>query len=213
MKFGVKFRRIWWGALVVFFSLIVLNLPPLEAILNLSVTQRYTAFLVWLVLLLAPVFSEVSLLGFSVKQEFEKLRKDLLLHLQLRQSLTQNFSFTPAVMGPESTVPAEGEPLSKRLYWLGNDLASLRFQAMMLLISEPFKRVTIEWQGKQALLHAKAVGLPQPSIKKLNELLRDYLAEPGLGQAEEFAMKILQLQKEVAEQIAKHFPGKHDNIT
>ncbi|OGP54869.1 MAG: hypothetical protein A2Y65_08515 [Deltaproteobacteria bacterium RBG_13_52_11] len=212
MKFGVIFRRIWWGALVVFFSLIVLNRPPLETILNLSVTQRYTAFLVWIVLLLAPVFSEVSLLGFSVKQEFEKLRRDLLLHLQLSQSLTQNFFFPGGVMGPESTVPVEGEPLSKRLYWLGNDLASLRFQAMTFLVSEPFKRVTIEWQGKQALLHAKAVGLPRLSIKKLNELLRDYLAEPGLGRADKFAEGILALQKEVADQIAKRFPGEHGNI-
>jgi len=212
MKFGVKFRRIWWGALVVFFSLIVLNLPPLEAILNLSVTQRYTAFLVWIVLLLAPVFSEVSLFGFRVKQEFEKLRRELLLHLQLSQSMTQYISFPSAAMSPEPTVPTEGEPISKRLYWLGNDLASLRFQAMAHLISEPFKKVTIEWQGNQALSHAKAVGLPQRSIKKLNELLRDYLAGFGLGKTEEFVMKILQLQKEVAEQIAQRFPGDHKNI-
>jgi len=208
MKFGIWFRRIWWGALVLFFSLIVFQLLALDALFDLGgvVSQRYIAFLVWIVLLLTPVFSEISLLGLGVKQELEKIRRDLLLQLQLRNVVqVVNYPVPGIMTGPEYLAPAVTVPLAKRLYWLGNDLASLRFQALTIFPVEA-NRSIVEWQGQKAQEHARALKLPPPFIQNLERLLKFYLAEPGPDRATEFAQGILDLQMRVAEKLAESFP-------
>ena len=168
--FTERFQRIWWLALLIATTLVVLQglRPNWAGDQRECFLQQYAIFLVWIVLLLVPLFSEISVFGIGVKRELRALRAEVRRHAA-----------------------------SNRLYWLGNDLASLRFQAQVIRPIEENRRM-VTWQGNQALAHARATNLPDSFVERLQNLVQVYLAAPDEQQAGRFAEGILQLQMEIA---------------
>lgn len=76
MKFPNKFKIGWWIALV--FGGFALLIPRYSAFAGgLSNTYDVLVFAVWLALLLAPVFSEISIAGLTLKQQIDDLKEDV----------------------------------------------------------------------------------------------------------------------------------------
>ena len=179
MNFSEIFQRWWWIALLFITSLLVIFgifLNICGALYELN-QFHYTIFIVWIVLLLVPLFSEISIFGIGVKRELRDLRKEVKKQVK-----------------------------TDRGYWLGNDLASLRFQAQIVRPFDKNKEM-VQWQGNQALSHMRSVKTPERHIIYLESLLHRYLAEPNERSSKEFAQSILDLQHE----IASYFEGRDEN--
>jgi len=130
---------------------------------------QYTVFVVWLAMLLLPLVVEVSAFGFGLKREIRQLRREV-----------------------------GRQKLSSRLYWLGNDLASLRFQVMIIRPDSNGIEL-IRWQGNQAIEHARAAGLTGEQVSAISGLLAAYLGDPSEQNAQAFAQSLLQLQLRIGE--------------
>jgi hypothetical protein len=76
MKIPFQLKAIWWlilvGALTFFLSA---RLPDLLS--GKAAAADVAVFGVWMALLLAPLFSEVSLLGITLKNEIGKLKDEI----------------------------------------------------------------------------------------------------------------------------------------
>jgi hypothetical protein len=72
-------RLIWWAAMLLFFSLMTLPLwsPTLDGNLIQIKGHEIIPFLVWIALLLWPLFKEINLFGFSLKKEIDSLRSEV----------------------------------------------------------------------------------------------------------------------------------------
>lgn len=173
--FPERFQRAWWAVLLTGSTLVVLQVVRPKWVGNESEQfyQQYAVFLVWVVLLLVPLFAEISVLGIGVKRQLRALQKEV-----------------------------KRQAASSRLYWLGNDLASLRFQAQVVRPLDENQRL-VSWQGQQALGHARACRLPQELIEKLDGTLQAYCASPPRTKPQEFAQRIMELQKDVSDYFAR----------
>lgn len=169
--FTERFQRWWWVGLLIGSAFVVLvPLPAPDWVVSPSqwFAVEYAMFLVLIVLLLVPLFSEISVLGIGVKRELRALQQQV-----------------------------KRQAASNRLYWLGNDLASLRFQAQVVRPFDENKRL-VSWQGQQALQHARASKVPQHLVDQLDDVLQTYLSSPGEEEARDFADGIMKLQVRVA---------------
>jgi len=105
MIFSSSFQRWWWVGVIL--ALVPFAVPmlwtPISEAHPTAFKLQYTVFVVWLAMLLLPLVVEVSAFGFGLKREIRQLRREV-----------------------------GRQKLSSRLYWLGNDLASLRFQVMII---------------------------------------------------------------------------------
>ena len=86
-------KTIWWAVLlVVFFTYLFLNR---NRILNETLTSLdYLIVILWLILLLYPLFSEIDIAGVKLKKEIETLRtevKDQMLTIRNEIQNTANF--------------------------------------------------------------------------------------------------------------------------
>ena len=171
MNFSSRFQKGWWIFLLFLFSGILILLifkPAWVGIDQQLFYYRYTILLVLILLFLVPLFIEVSIFGIGVKRELRALRSEV-----------------------------NQQAASNRLYWLGNDLASLRFQSQINIPPEE-KHQLVDWQGQQALAHARAARLPQGLIHRIQTALDTYLAAPNPVNAATFATEILNIQREIA---------------
>ena len=178
MNFSEIFQRWWWIALLLITSLMVISCVLMKlcgALYELN-HFHYTIFIVWIILLLVPLFTEISIFGVGVKRELRELKNEVKKQVE-----------------------------TDRGYWLGNDLASLRFQAQIVRPFDKNKEL-VQWQGNQALSHMRSVKTPMRHIDYLDNLLKRYLADPNEQSAADFADNILGLQHE----IASYFEGRND---
>ena len=116
-------KAIWWAALVI--ALLVLLWARSEAILDgQQTTLDVAGFLIVVALLLAPIFSDVSLLGISLRREVQSLREDVRQDLasvrldvrtaiDVRNSVTQTFHFLPPVAPPAELAELKREIASE----------------------------------------------------------------------------------------------------
>lgn len=72
-------KLIWWAAMLLFFSLMTIPVwsPTLDGNFIYIKGNRIILFLVWIVLLLWPLFKEINLFGFSLKREIDSLRSEV----------------------------------------------------------------------------------------------------------------------------------------
>jgi hypothetical protein len=80
MKIPSQLKAAWWlilvGVLTFFLSA---RLPDLLS--GKAASADIAVFGVWMALLLAPLFSEVSLLGITLKREIEKFKEEIVNQL------------------------------------------------------------------------------------------------------------------------------------
>ncbi|MFA0816215.1 MAG: hypothetical protein ACC608_10560 [Anaerofustis sp.] len=79
-----------------------------------SLNVRNLIFIIWIVLLILPLFSEVELLGVKLKKEVEKAKEEVkvslqnlqtqLTQIQLNNSIANNFSFTNGSLPSEQKI-------------------------------------------------------------------------------------------------------------
>lgn len=72
-------RLIWWVAMVLFFSLMTMRIwsPTLCGDFTYIKGNGIILFLVWIALLLWPLFKEINLFGLSLKKEIDSLRSEI----------------------------------------------------------------------------------------------------------------------------------------
>lgn len=73
MKFPNWFRAIWWLLLVSILSFFLWRRYP-ELVAGHASHADIVVFVIWLALLLAPLFSEISMFGVTLKQQIEELK-------------------------------------------------------------------------------------------------------------------------------------------
>lgn len=104
MKFPNWFKIAWWIILLSLTGFIVIK--RYSAILEgRSVPSDTLVFLVFVALMLLPLFSEISFFGIKLKREFEEFKNDLNIKFgdiknEIRNSQTQTFNATIHGYGP-----------------------------------------------------------------------------------------------------------------
>jgi len=97
-------RRIWWFLITLLLSVFLLVRYP-DLIDGLATPADIIIFMVWLVLLMTPLFREINILGFGVKKEIDKLRQDVnsdiaSLKMEVRNALDVRNTFNPQIYLP-----------------------------------------------------------------------------------------------------------------
>lgn len=76
MIFPNRFKLYWWSILVLIVSIyLVLRYPQL--ISGQTNSSDSIAFIIWFCLVLTPLFSEINIYGFSLKQEVRELKENV----------------------------------------------------------------------------------------------------------------------------------------
>ncbi|TGN18853.1 hypothetical protein [Leptospira idonii] len=120
MKFSNWFKIIWWVILLIILALILST--RINSIINgSSVPADILIFLIFIALMLVPIYSEIEFFGIKFKQELEDLKNHLDLKIsdikndfrnQQSQSLTTNFnSFGPPP--PDISLPQLTEEIER----------------------------------------------------------------------------------------------------
>jgi hypothetical protein len=100
-------KWIWWLFLVGIITAFLFSRYP-SLVTGDASTVNVIAFLVWIALLLAPLFSEVSVLGISVKQEIAEvkrqigeIRNDIKNAVDVRNTISTQINIPPPVSDAE----------------------------------------------------------------------------------------------------------------
>jgi hypothetical protein len=151
-----NFKVFWWGLLVVVIGLFLYSRHEqlLEGTPNYFDT---TVFLVWVAICLAPIFKEMKIFGFELKQTIEEVKKDLahkmeLMKIELQSSIEISSSNTNSVHvlngnsipvpAPDSEIPDIRNEIRSALRELG---VAGRFQvADELVLDDGIDNKTIQ---------------------------------------------------------------------
>ncbi len=96
MKLPNWFKVLWWLIiLITLTTLLLIRYPDLKS--GNTSTLDVIAFVIWVALLLAPIFQEVNLFGVKLKQEIKSLKEDVRhqitnLQTEVRASIQANLS-------------------------------------------------------------------------------------------------------------------------
>jgi hypothetical protein len=89
MKLPNWAKVVWWIVLLVILTT-YLNERYTDLRSGRSIPVDVVVFLVWMGLLLAPLFNEVSLFGLTLKRQIEAVRRDLIEQVQSIKAEIQN---------------------------------------------------------------------------------------------------------------------------
>jgi hypothetical protein len=105
MKLPNWFKIVWW---LVVTGLVTVYLVGRFAELSAgkAVALDIIVFLVWVGLLLAPIFQEVEFLGFKFHQEVQKLKEDFKSEIQLVRTEIRNAVDVRTTISPQISLPA-----------------------------------------------------------------------------------------------------------
>lgn len=93
-------RLAWGGLLVVVLSTFLLSRHP-ELRAGHATPADIVVFLVWMALLLSPLFTEVSILGVSVKREIQELRNEVRQEVaSIKTAIDVRNTFAPQIFLP-----------------------------------------------------------------------------------------------------------------
>lgn len=95
----------WWLLLVVLLTIFLAHRYP-ELTVGHAVPADIVVFIVWVALLLAPLFSEVSLLGITFKQRVDELKGFLADQFTDVKSEVRNAVDVRTTFSPHFTIPA-----------------------------------------------------------------------------------------------------------
>ena len=111
MKLSNRFRIAWWVGLTATLTvLLALRFPAFRA--GTTAPLDVFVFLVWVALLLSPLFSEVSLFGISLKRELQQLRSDVTsqitsLKADISAAIDVRNTFSPQIILPRPLPDAQ----------------------------------------------------------------------------------------------------------
>ncbi len=105
MKLPNWFKIIWWLLLVGLLSVFLLHRYP-ELALGRAVPADIVVFVIWVALLLAPLFNEVSLLGVTLKQQIDELKEHVANQITEVKSEVRNAVDVRATFSPHFNIPA-----------------------------------------------------------------------------------------------------------
>ncbi len=108
MELSQKFKKIYWIVLICFLSII--QLLVYLGFLPKDDKVFYILFILWIILLLLPLFSEVSILGFKVKQEIKELKDHVDLKMaeiktEIRTKVSQQVNVGYGSPPPDNKIP------------------------------------------------------------------------------------------------------------
>jgi len=95
MKLPWKWKYLYWFLIVVFLTYLVIKRLPF--LLNGNPTHMdIVVFVIWVALIVAPLFREVSIFGVGLKNEIDSVRNDLRGEmLNLRSEIQNTINFNP----------------------------------------------------------------------------------------------------------------------
>ena len=105
MKLPNWFKIIWWLLLVGLLSAFLLHRYP-ELALGRAVPADIVVFVIWVALLLAPLFNEVSLLGITLKQQIGELKDYVANQITEVKSEVRNAVDVRTTFSPHFNIPA-----------------------------------------------------------------------------------------------------------
>jgi hypothetical protein len=114
MKLPNWFKIAWWAILTLIVTVFLYRRYP-ELIAGRAAAADVVVFLIWLALLLVPIFQEVTLLGITLKQDIEDLKRNVTnqitsLRAELSNAVDVRTNFSPQINfpapPPDSQLPA-----------------------------------------------------------------------------------------------------------
>jgi len=105
MKLPNWFKITWWLLITGVITWLLYNRYP-DLVAGKATGADMVAFVIWVALLLAPLFNEVSLLGITLKQEAEELRKFVAAQLTDIRTEVRNAVDVRTTFSPHITIPA-----------------------------------------------------------------------------------------------------------
>ena len=105
----------WWLLLLTSLTVLLSNRLPAFLDGNANLIDAI-AFIIWIALLLIPLFQEVSLFGISLKSEIKDVKKDVdQLRTAIRNSIEMRNTFSPSFYLPSPTPEAKLPELQTRI--------------------------------------------------------------------------------------------------
>lgn len=109
MKLSNKFKIFWWALVLIANTIfLIIRFDNLASGTHTSIDAFL--FLLWIVLILCPIFSEISFFGLSVKRELENLRNDIQLqitNLRIEIQNKLNLSQTISMVQSSTAIPPQ----------------------------------------------------------------------------------------------------------
>lgn len=119
MKLPNWFKVIWWLLLVGLLSVFLWHRYP-ELVRGHALQADIVVFVIWVALLLAPLFSEVSLLGVTFKQQIEELKGHVSNQImdiksEIKSAVDVRATFSPHFNIPMPAADAQLPEIEKRI--------------------------------------------------------------------------------------------------
>lgn len=109
MKFGEKFKKIWWVILLSTLTIIlIINLKLFPNSIFSNDNYELVLFIVWTCLMLIPLFGEIDLFGVKLKKDIEEVKTKM---FELKSELINSNSFNPII----NFHPSRDEELEKEI--------------------------------------------------------------------------------------------------
>ncbi len=105
MKLPNWFKIVWWVALVALLTRF-LNVRYPDIVAGRAAPADIVVFVIWVALLLAPLFSEVSLLGITLKQELDELKGFISTQIGDMKNEVRNAVDVRTTFSPHFNIPA-----------------------------------------------------------------------------------------------------------
>src|SRR6266567_6725308 len=105
MKLPNWFKVIWWFALIALLTAFLYHRYPV-LVTGKAAVADIVVFVIWVALLLAPLFNEVSLLGITLKQELDELRGFISTQVADIRSEVRNAVDIRTTFSPHFNIPA-----------------------------------------------------------------------------------------------------------
>lgn len=106
MKWPTWLRNLWWLIITVFLTVIVLTRiifgseDPYES-------WKIVLLIIWFGMLVAPIFSEISIFGFKLKQELDRIKEDIKREISVMKAEIK----TSFINQPQFNFMPEGRPI------------------------------------------------------------------------------------------------------
>ena len=104
MKLPVWFKVAWWALLSTTITIFLFGRHQ-DLVAGRAVPADVVVFLVWVALLLVPVFQEVELFGLKFRQEVEQLKEEIKSEIHLVRSELRNAIDIKTTFSPQITIP------------------------------------------------------------------------------------------------------------
>ena len=105
MKLPNWFRVAWWLGISAVVTIFLWNRYP-ELVAGHAVPADIVVFVIWIALLLVPIFREIELFGLKFRQEVEKIKEELKSEIHSVRAELRNAVDVRTTFNPQITFPA-----------------------------------------------------------------------------------------------------------